>query len=738
MDRKSEVLLYAMIRSLEGLLPEDKVKDWLGCLKAQEVSTEEPMTVWAVEQALKMALLIEGIEKNSIKTGKEISIGNLGSVFNRMNGRDNRLHYEASVKQNTPMYPVKTPAPVIQQDIEYVCNQIDQLLDSLKTNQVGTTYILEVMGKLLAYLPVNSSDSDDISLFDHVKTTAAVSACLLAYLQQENMVCDGIQLKEPLSTEGILKTYDGKNLASIPCFLLYSMDLSGIQSFIYQLYDNSDVLKNLRARSFYLELMMQNAVDELLDHANLTRANLIYAGGGHSYMLLPNTLQIKETIQAFELEQNQWLLETFHTDLFLGCGQTVCSAEQLSNHNSGEYHALFAEVSRQISLHKRKRYSAADLIKLNQINKYHALRECRICHRSDHLTEDDVCEICRGLITLARSILEQDRFTIKAGEREGLPIGKDQYVYSGSEQTSTDAIRTYQKNRPDMHVLTIQVSDYCAGQTLGQLVEKGRGIRRLGVLRADVDNLGQAFVSGLPEELQTLSRAATFSRMLSSFFKQDINELLRNGHYFLSDSSSERSAAVLYAGGDDLFIVGAWADVFEFAIDLYCSFSEFTGGALTISAGFGIFPPNYPISYMAEKAGDLEERAKENPGKNSIALFDEHHVYTWDCLIDQVLGKKYRLLNEFFQYQQDRGNSFLYHILDLLRNQDERLNLARLAYVLGRMEPGQDALPDQKELYQKFSRSVYQWMKDPEECRQLITAIYIYAYLVRESKEEES
>ena len=56
------------------------------------------------------------------------------------------------------------------------------------------------------------------------------------------------------------------------------------------------------------------------------------------------------------------------------------------------------------------------------------------------------------------------------------------------------------------------------------LASKSRGIKRIGVLRADVDNLGQGFVSGFESEefsnryqYITLSRNADLSYKLSMF-----------------------------------------------------------------------------------------------------------------------------------------------------------------------------------------------------------------------------
>ena len=77
-----------------------------------------------------------------------------------------------------------------------------------------------------------------------------------------------------------------------------------------------------------------------------------------------------------------------------------------------------------------------------------------------------------------------------------------------------------------------------------------------------------------------------------------------------------------------------------------------------------------------------------------------------------------------------------YKILSYLRGREDKINVARFAYLLGRMEPAKDASAEMKELYSAFSKNMYYWMKDEEACRQLITAVYIYVYLNRGSEEE--
>lgn len=89
-------------------------------------------------------------------------------------------------------------------------------------------------------------------------------------------------------------------------------------------------------------------------------------------------------------------------------------------------------------------------------------------------------------------------------------------------------------------------------------------------MRADVDNLGQTFVAGFAGKYATLSRTAALSRQLSIFFKYYIRSILKNGEYHIDGEKklTERNATIVYSGGDDVFIVGAWNEVIELSIDL--------------------------------------------------------------------------------------------------------------------------------------------------------------------------
>lgn len=213
----------------------------------------------------------------------------------------------------------------------------------------------------------------------------------------------------------------------------------------------------------------------------------------------------------------------------------------------------------------------------------------------------------------------------------------------------------------------------------------------------------------------------------------------------LSDSK-KRNATVVYSGGDDLFIVGAWNDIIELAIDINNTFQKYTEGTLKISGGIGLYAAGYPISRMADEVGSMENMSKRYPGKEAITLFldGKRHkekgedvydgTYRWDVFINDVIKDKYKVIYDFFGTDKVKGKNFLYNLLELIRNQDDRINFARFVYLLSRMEPQRNSV--NYERYKIFARKMYQWIQNESDSIQLKTAINIYAYITRSSKED--
>ncbi len=410
---------------------------------------------------------------------------------------------------------------------------------------------------------------------------------------------------------------------------------------------------------------------------------------------------------------NDWLIDQFGSRLFLAQGMTACSADELTNTPAvkAPYKAMFARLSTAISQSKLRRYSASQLRRLNAESAGLDGRECTVCGSTDVLREGR-CAWCARFEDISIRIQDESRVAYYVtGYDSGhwdlwLPT-LDGRVYltlvdeaTARKRIATDTAvrRVYTKNRAftGMKYSTrLDVCDYFASNQNEGFARASSGIERLAVCGMDVDNLGQAFVAGFEREHETrpevryrfvtLSRTAALSRQLSLFFKRYMRQILTEG--------SALQVSVVYSGGDDVFLLGAWDHVIKAALRIRSKFAAFTAGALTLSAGIALFNARYPIRAAAEETAVLEQRAKNEPGKNAVALFDaeQKHTYPWDVFTCKVVDEKLKALSIFFGGQDERGMAFLYQMMQLLRTaQEDKLNLARYAYLLARLQPSRN------------------------------------------------
>lgn len=654
-----------------------------------------------------------------VRRGKEpgMKLEQKASVFGHLGGKALSLSEEVfSIEQ-------------LQGIVKPLLRQMAPCLD------IPNEALLQLCEKTFAQVPCFPGDSEDgdLSLYDIAVQAAALASCWALW-------------------EGT--SHSDEALCSDETLLLFSCDFSGIQSFLY-LIASKYALKTLRGRSFFLELLMEHLLDELLESCGLSRANVIYSGGGHAYVLLPNTPAAQKAVDAFGEQANHWLSDQFDIELYLAWGAVSCSAEVLFGQKGSEACAgVFRELSGQLSQRKTHRYSAGELRRLNGRSSRQDGRECRVCGRTAFLTgPEDECAWCRrmrelgGKLTgtpLALAVFrKRDEGTFPLPGLGEARWGKwipAQEADGFSRKPST--VRLYSINEPLPHLpdcRCLWVGEHCPTSLLEDLAEDAIGLRRIGVYRADVDNLGNAFVRGFAVEdgpgYVSLTRTASFSRTMSRFFKHDLVRVLK-------DSPGGDKTIVIYSGGDDLFLLGAWDGVLDSSRIIHDAFREYTGGSLTLSGGLGLYRAHYPLARSALEVAELEDFSKQREGKDAVTLFSPENGFrfSWTEFEEKVMKEKYSLLENFFskgsETENERGTAFLYKLSQYLQDGDEKINLARCAYLLARLRPGDRAEKAVKDSYAVFSKGFYQWALDPENRKQLIAAIMLYVYLHRGEKEE--
>jgi CRISPR-associated protein Csm1 len=177
--------------------------------------------------------------------------------------------------------------------------------------------------------------------------------------------------------------------------------------------------------------------------------------------------------------------------------------------------------------------------------------------------------------------------------------------------------------------------------TFDQLAERSTGgVKRWGVLRLDVDNLGQLFETGFrrrqngqAENRLTISRLAGLSFALRLFFEGWLPRLGESG-----ERLAER-LYVQYAGGDDLFVVGSWDALPEFAAVIRGSFQDFVchNPYVTLSGGVTLAPEKYPLYQAARDAERAEHAAKafNRPAQAANGRPTDKDAF---CFLGQVVG----------------------------------------------------------------------------------------------------
>lgn len=675
--------------------------------------------VYITSAAAKVASGLKGAVETQER--KEDFLSKQSDIFNVFSDIPSQRYFNARPLEldGEPNYAKEATEPSDQSDYDRIVETLEKEFERLDFSQSMIDALLNLIESTLSYVPVSTRTKklSDISLATYSRLTAGFALAIEEYLAD----------KKCRDYEKVLGQ-DLETFYSEKAFLLASFDLSGIQDFIYNI-ATAGAAKQLKARSLYLDFMGEHIADSLLEKLELTRANLLYVGGGHAYFILPNTEKTRESLASFETEFNQFLVKHFQTGLYVAFGWSPFSANDM-NTTLADYRKVYQTTSRMISQKKISRYDAKTLLELNQGGKS-SQRECAICHSVEKLTkykDQEVCHICAGMYRFAKEI--QESYYIVTKEK-GLPIGPGAYIrgVSKDELAQEEWTRVYVKNSYSTDLLKathVFVGDYKYAEidqyaNLSKDSESGQGIKRLAVLRLDVDDLGAAFMAGFSYQaggkFNTLARSATFSRSMSLFFKVYINQFAK-----------KKKLSIIYAGGDDVFAIGSWQDVIEFTVCLRQNFIKWTNGKLTLSAGIGLFPDKTPVSLMAQQTGNLEGAAKDND-KDSISIFDKDYTLKFDQFIDNVYRGKLEHIRYYFNIQDERGKSFVYKLIELLRNYD-RMNIARLAYYLTRLE---DQTPkDKKEEFRTFKDLFFSWYTGSEnERKEAEIALLLYIYEIR-------
>ncbi len=593
-------------------------------------------------------------ETDAVKRAKSLlswdsncKIKPLQSLFDsvKLSRGQDKIHYwhPRAIADKSPLIPYPQDTEPVENDFERLKQEIEKAINSLDRkdweNLSLLTLILEKYGSFISF------GNSDVALIDIIKSTAAVAGALANNLNANQLT-------------------------------LVAGDLSGIQNFIFTI-SSDGALKSLRARSFYLELVTEEVVQQVLQALELPRTNVIYAGGGNLYILAAENQDIKYIVEEIRQQFNKWLLKEFQGKVFLALD---CLSFPIKDIATQDFAENWTSITKCLSKQKTHKFSEQIADFIQPQNSY---EPCKVCHRDDvenlkqlNSKESDsvlACGTCRRMFELGGQLLKLD--SIVRSSTENLADDKTHKLSFKLPATDRrEAVNVYYYlfenwkpivNNPETvflindwdlkhyqfslfrNPIPLLLGNY--GKETEKPEEKGfmranemtekakevGAIPRVGYLRMDVDRLGRIFAEGLGNK-KNLARIAGLSRQMSYFFKVYLNSLaefrkenIPKNIEKLKPEDERLNLLFIYAGGDDLFVSGAWNEVVEFGFDVYQCFRAFTGKNpdITLSAGITIAEPKSPLYQAADTSGDAEKAAKGN-GRDSLGLFGQ--VFKWD------------------------------------------------------------------------------------------------------------
>jgi CRISPR-associated protein Csm1 len=509
---------------------------------------------------------------------------------------------------------------------------------------------------------------------------------------------------------------------------LIGLDLPGIQQTVYTI-TSRGAGKGVRGRSAFVQLLVNAVVDRILYDLDLCRGNVIVHAGGNALILCGFTAQLDQYLEGIDRELNLLLMRGAEKGTFSGFQGDLGIAfayievpwsivryplttktDDAEDVSEWQYYEkklkLCLQAAKQRPLGGLLR-DANDVRAFFQPDPIHSDRYCAVCRRpepgnppkKEHAfkayTDDEtadptgaqplICPVCEGMVDLARRLGKQGRYLVRQRSstlpndakawQAALFYASGGYIYDICATVSDHGVNLAltPDGFPDEHVQgfwSLARTTPMEGDEIrdnASLAEESPGtFKRIGVLKADVDWLSKILVTGLVNR-RSVALTATLSESLSLFFGGWLDQICEEEEF-------RNRTYVLYAGGDDLLILGTWYVIPNLAARISGDFARYTGQnpGVHLSAGISIVGGKEPLYGAVEAAEKALKAAKrfpneDNPSKNAISFmdleFDWSHfldVQEWEQKLRDILADGApnalltTLLAVYAQYKDDR------------------------------------------------------------------------------------
>ena len=489
-----------------------------------------------------------------------------------------------------------------------------------RVNFIAYNYMYNLLNKYLVTVPASTYGGvkSAVSLFDHLKISSAIASCL----------------------------YD-KTCYDQEMFYMLEIDVSGIQSFIYQVVEGSGtkpgLSKALRGRSILVGLITNAISYAFLNEFGLTVSNILFNTDGGSMILLPYNQSIEKRVMDLSKKIRKSLFDFFQTDITFVNAMLPVNKKELETFQTDKA----IELKSLLGRNKMRKYQ--DIIDDADFffDKIDFNSKCNTCGR---ISKSEQCFICKMVEKISQIYTKNESFgivydfnkTIDIKNIETLDLGfvrllfinDKSYLIDDEISWYVDSINNFGFGNEKMLSSQVPLNNY--GDILNfeqiiKLTSSKYGDEKLAILKMDVDNLGGIFAFGLkasdePRVQRSISKYVTMSRLMEFFFGHEIKNICREVSLKISENIDDIKNGTMfyinYAGGDDLVIIGSAYSIVELALEIHKRFTEFTNNKnITISGGINFQNDKKPIRFGVQMAEEALSMSKDGD-KNAITLLN--------------------------------------------------------------------------------------------------------------------
>jgi len=540
-----------------------------------------------------------------------------------------------------------------------------------------------------------------------------------------------VKILKSYKEEDFERRFNSLDITKKPLFLLLRGDIAGIQKFIYSITrpepekDTRKTAKRLRGRSFFVTLLTEVIADWIIRRIELPVTNILFCGGGRFDLLLP--IAAEEKIPNLLSQLNKWLLEEFNGELSLQIAVIeICPKDFL------DLSFVYQKLEDTLAKRKYKKFlEISETNDFFTPEKSVPLNVCRVCLVSQVKDNEICCIQCKKQEEIGNKLPKIKYIVFLYGEPIPKEIFKEElkrpvevtfkklgvYVYLVSEEeikTFCSCIDNEQKAviyvlNPESDFILENLLDFKRkGKSISfgfkfianavpkvlkeginvkdeevkkgdilsfeEIAELSKGAKYLGILKMDIDYLGAIFALGLKKEEMSFSRISTLSTILDLFFGGWLNVICRElTEKWIKENKNWQDAFeslyyILYAGGDDLLIIGPWDAIIELSYKIQQDFTAYTSfnENFHLSGGICFVKPLFPIQRFVHLAGQALERSKtcEVKGfneKNRLTLFDR--TIKWSEF-KEVFNFAEKMISWIREEKMPRGFVYFLHNLE--------------------------------------------------------------------------